>query len=204
MIVIIDYGLGNVRAFANVYKRLNIPAAIGRQASDLTSATKLILPGVGSFDHAMELLQGSGMRETIDHMVLQRSVPVLGVCVGMQILAAASDEGKVAGLGWIGGRVRKLPVDTSPTPARLPHMGWNDVRPVAASPLFAKLERDARFYFLHSYYFHCDSRSNVLAEVEHGIAFPCAVHAKNIYGVQFHPEKSHNFGQQLLQNFGEL
>src|SRR3954471_10674542 len=140
MITIIDYGLGNILAFANIYKRLNVAVAVAKNASDLSRATKLILPGVSAFDHAMILLQQSGMRETLDEMVLVRAVPVLGICVGMQILAASSEEGRLPGLGWIDGDVRKFDVASSPQTVRLPHMGWNDVKPVGPSPLFAGLE----------------------------------------------------------------
>jgi len=204
MITIIDYGLGNVLAFANVYKRLNIATAVAKGPADLRAATKLILPGVGAFDHAMELLQRSGMRETLDEMVLSRSVPVLGVCVGMQILAARSEEGRLQGLGWVDGDVRKFDVASFRQRTHLPHMGWNDVKPVRSSALFAGLETDARFYFLHSYYFHCARREEVLAEADYGTTFSCAIEANRIYGVQFHPEKSHRYGVRLLKNFAEL
>ena len=204
MITIINYGLGNVRAFANLYKRMNIPVAVAASARDLEGASKLILPGVGAFDHAMELLDASGMRGAIDDLVLKRHIPVLGVCVGMQMLAGSSDEGKLSGLGWIAGRVRRFDEKTLPQPPRLPHMGWNDVVPKNGARLFAGLERDARFYFLHSYYFDCASSDNVLASSEYGIAFGCAVRSNNIYGVQFHPEKSHDYGVRLLKNFAEL
>jgi glutamine amidotransferase len=204
MITIINYGLGNVRAFANLYKRLNIPVAIASRAQDLDGASKLIVPGVGAFDHAMELLNGSGMREALDDMVLRKAVPVLGVCVGMQILAGSSEEGRLAGLGWIEGRVRRFDEKALRQPPRLPHMGWNDVVPKGGSGLFSGLERDSRFYFLHSYYFDCASNDNVLATSEYGIAFGCAVRSNNIYGVQFHPEKSHDYGVRLLKNFAEL
>src|SRR6185503_12032192 len=180
MITIIDYGLGNVLAFSNVYKRLNIAVGVAKTASELREATKLILPGVGAFDHAMELLQRSGMRETLDEMVLERGVPVLGVCVGMQILSASSEEGKSPGLGWLDGSVRKFDIASFRERARLPHMGWNDVKPVRASPLFAGLESEARFYFLHSYYFHCARREDVLAEAEYGTTFSCAIESKRI------------------------
>jgi imidazole glycerol-phosphate synthase subunit HisH len=191
MITIINYGLGNVRAFANLYKRMNVPAVIATRAADLEGASKLILPGVGAFDHAMELLDGSG-------------IPILGVCVGMQILAGSSDEGRLPGLGWIDGRVRRFDEATLHQPSRLPHMGWNDVVPASGAQLFAGLEQDSRFYFLHSYYFDCASNDNVLATSEYGIAFGSAVRSKNIYGVQFHPEKSHDYGVRLLKNFAEL
>jgi imidazole glycerol-phosphate synthase subunit HisH len=204
MITIINYGLGNVQAFANLYKRLNIPASIASSAADLVGATRLILPGVGAFDHAMELFDGSGMRETVDELVLKQNMPVLGVCVGMQILAKGSDEGKLAGLGWIDGRVRRFDESKLPRPARLPHMGWNDVVPRDRAKLFSGLEQDSRFYFLHSYYFDCASNDNVLATSEYGMSFGCAVRSNNIYGVQFHPEKSHAYGMRLLKNFAEL
>jgi imidazole glycerol-phosphate synthase subunit HisH len=204
MITIIDYGLGNILAFANVYKHLNVPIKVARNADDLIGATKLILPGVGAFDHAMQLLEHSGMRETIDDRVLNQGIPVLGICVGMQILAHSSDEGKLSGLGWINGRVKKFDIASLPHRTHLPHMGWNDVTPIGTSPLFINLEENARFYFLHSYYFECNHTENVLAESDYGAKFSCAVNHNNIYGVQFHPEKSHHFGVQLLKNFAEL
>jgi glutamine amidotransferase len=204
MISILDYGLGNVLAFSNVYKRLHIPVNVAKTAADVEQASKLILPGVGAFDHAMELLNASGMREKLDEMVLEHGVPVLGVCVGMQILGRSSEEGALPGLGWIEGRVRRFDQKMTSPSIRLPHMGWNDVQPRSGSRLFTTLEADARFYFLHSYYFDCASSDDVLAKSEYGIAFACAVATKNIYGVQFHPEKSHHYGARLLQNFAEL
>lgn len=204
MIKIIDYCLGNIQAFLNVYKRLNISVAVARNANELKGATRLILPGVGSFDHAMELLQKSGMREELDYLVLDRRVPVLGVCVGMQIMAERSEEGVLSGLGWIKASVRKLYIVGGEPPLRLPHMGWNDVVPTDSSGLFNGLEHDARFYFLHSYYFDCESSGTALAETDYGIRFPSVVRSRNIYGVQFHPEKSHQFGIRLLQNFSDV
>jgi imidazole glycerol-phosphate synthase subunit HisH len=205
MITIIDYGLGNVLAFKNVYNRLNIPVTVARSANDLVNATKLILPGVGSFDHAMQQLEQSGMRQSIEQLVLQQEMPVLGICVGMQMLAKSSNEGKLPGLGWIDGEVRKFNVSTMPQGANLlPHMGWNDVRPVVDDGLFKGMEQDTRFYFLHSYYFECHQKSNILAVTDYGVQFSCAVKHNNVYGVQFHPEKSHYFGSQLLKNFAEI
>lgn len=204
MITVIDYGLGNILAFLNVYKRLDIPVKAAKTSSDLEAATKLILPGVGAFDHAMELLQRSGMRQALDSMVLERAVPVLGICVGMQILASASDEGQLQGLGWIDGRVEKFDTSLFRQHTHLPHMGWNDVKPVVSSGLFTGLEDDARFYFLHSYFFRCADREHVLAQTDYGSTFSCAIRSKNIYGVQFHPEKSHHYGARLLKNFAEL
>lgn len=204
MIAIIDYGLGNIQAFVNVFNRLGIPVCVARTAEELAQADKLILPGVGAFDHAMRLLEASGMRQTLDRMVLVQKVPVLGICVGMQILADSSDEGRLPGLGWIPGRVRGF--DSEPRAARLPlpHMGWNDVLLTGGNGLFNGLEQEARFYFLHSFYFECRSRDAVLATASYGFDFCCAVCSGNVYGVQFHPEKSHHFGTDLLKNFAEL
>jgi glutamine amidotransferase len=204
VISIVDYGLGNILAFVNVYKRLNIPCAIARTASDLEPAERVILPGVGAFDHAMERLGQSGMRETLDELAQSRGVPVLGICVGMQILAQSSEEGSSPGLGWIKGRVRRLPADALKQRTRLPHMGWNDARPTSEGGLFRGLETESRFYFLHSYYLDCEDRADVAAVTDYGIEFSAAVHRRNVYGVQFHPEKSHHFGSQLLKNFAEL
>ena len=204
MITIVDYGLGNIRAFLNVYKRLNIDAKTATNADELRSATKVILPGVGSFDHAMEKLSASGMRDVLDDLVLQKRVPVLGVCVGMQILANDSDEGRLPGLGWIAGRVRALSALSQAAAQPVPHMGWNDVRPLAGHRLFAGLDSGARFYFLHSYFFQCANAENALAVANYGSDFACAAAASNILGVQFHPEKSHHYGAQLLKNFADL
>jgi imidazole glycerol-phosphate synthase subunit HisH len=204
VITIVDYGLGNIRAFLNAFKQLNVEARTAQTATELAGSTKLILPGVGAFDHAMERLNASGMRDTLTDLVVQKGVPVIGVCVGMQMLARSSDEGEAGGLGWIDGRVRSLRALDTAGDTRMPHMGWNDVRPTAASKLFEGLEHDARFYFLHSYYFECARPENVAAVAEYGREFSCAVHAGNIFGVQFHPEKSHRFGTRLLENFAAL
>lgn len=204
MIKIVDYGLGNISAFLNMYKRMNIPAAIARSASDLDGVTKIVLPGVGAFDHAMELLDQSGMRASLETLVCGEKIPVLGICVGMQILANGSDEGKLPGLGWVSGRVRGFESDERLANLPLPHMGWNDVTPLAGEQLFAGLETDARFYFLHSYYFECARQHDAIATTNYGIDFSCAVRSENVFGVQFHPEKSHHYGAALLKNFAGL
>jgi glutamine amidotransferase len=203
VITLIDYGLGNVQAFVNMYKRLGFDVRRATNAAELEGATKLILPGVGAFDYAMELLAASGMRPVLDDLVLKHHVPVLGICVGMQILADGSDEGSLPGLGWIPGRVRAFKTDPRSANLPLPHMGWNDVRPSAGSPLFKGLEDAARFYFLHSYYFECSDPAHTAARADYGFQFDCAVQHGNVFGVQFHPEKSHHWGAGLLKNFAE-
>jgi len=204
MITIVDYGLGNIQAFLNVYKRLNIEARTAQTADDLRNANKVILPGVGHFDHAMRRLGDSGMRTILDDLALNKRVPVLGVCVGMQMLAHSSEEGELPGLGWIDGRVRGFASWEGAGNLPLPHMGWNDVLPTVGNPLFDRLESDARFYFLHSFFFECARPDDNLAMSRYASEFSSAVNSRNIYGVQFHPEKSHHFGTQLLKNFAEL
>ncbi len=204
MIAIIDYGVGNIRAFTNIYKKLNIPIKIAQSFEDLNDVTKLILPGVGAFDHAMEQLNQSGMRQRLDELVIQNKIPVIGICVGMQMLAHSSDEGILPGLGWMDASVKKFDVSKINFNTHLPHMGWNDVRLVKQSGILTGLEKEAKFYFLHSYYFHCNDQMDTIATTEYGIEFSCAVNKNNIYGVQFHPEKSHQYGIQLLHNFANL
>lgn len=204
MITIVDYGLGNIAAFASVYNKANVKVSIARTAEDLKDASRLILPGVGHFDHAMRLLQQSGMREALEEMVLGSKIPVIGVCVGMQMLARSSEEGELPGLGWIAADVRSFKSQEEMKQISVPHMGWNDVRPLTPSPLFSGLESDARFYFLHSYFMSCDRGEDVLATCSYGFDFACAVQSSNVYGVQFHPEKSHRFGDRLLRNFAGL
>lgn len=204
MIAIVDYGSGNIKAFANIYRRLGIPFLVAEKALDLRGATKVILPGVGAFDHAMRRLEVSGMREALKEIVLARRLPILGVCVGMQVLANSSEEGHLPGLGWVDGAVKRFDSTTLMHATHLPHMGWNDVRPVRESGLFRDLSTDYRFYFLHSYYFQCNRTEDVLAVTDYGGPFSSAVNSGNIFGVQFHPEKSHEWGIQLLQNFANL
>lgn len=201
-ITLIDYGVGNIRAFANIYSRLNTTVEIATTAQAIRSANRLVLPGVGAFDWAMSRLNESGMRDALDVQVLERRVPVIGVCVGMQMMAKASDEGQLNGLGWIDGHVAKFnPVSNRNIP--LPHMGWNDVLPLRDDEIFGGIS-DPRYYFLHSYVFHAANREDVLGETQYGGTFASAVRRANVYGMQFHPEKSHHWGISLLKNFAEL
>lgn len=204
MICIVDYGVGNIQAFMTMFKRLGVDARRARAADELSGATRLILPGVGAFDQAMTLLDRSGMRPRLDQMVLQQQVPVLGICVGMQMLANGSDEGELPGLGWVPGRVRGFATHPQSRDLPMPHMGWNDLVLKPGHKLFTNFEPEPRFYFLHSFYFDADDKSDVAATAEYGHHFDCIVSKGHIHGVQCHPEKSHHFGAQLLKNFAEL
>ena len=204
MITIVDYGLGNVQAIANIYTRLNIPVRAARSRADLDDAKKIVLPGVGAFDWAMARLQDSGMRERLDQLVMEERSDVIGICVGMQMLAGRSDEGKLPGLGWIDADVNIFDEKRFSGRTHLPHMGWNDVAPRSGEGLFAGLGTGARFYFLHSYYFAPHHDKDALATTDYNGAFVSSVRCGNVYGVQFHPEKSHQWGIRLLKNFAEL
>lgn len=204
MIALVDYGLGNIQAFANIYNRLNIPVSIAQDGETLAKAERVILPGVGAFDWAMSRLNQSGMRECLDDLVMNRKVPVLGICVGMQMMATRSDEGEVPGLGWIDAEVKKFDMSNSNQHTRLPHMGWNDVAASEFDDIFGGMEDGSRFYFLHSYYFSPARQRDVLGITDYNGRFASAVRSGNIFGVQFHPEKSHRWGVQLLKNFAEL
>ena len=204
MIHILDYGLGNINAFATAYKLLGRQIIRAREPKDLNNAKKIILPGVGSFDEAIKLLNSSGLRLKLEDLIAQGEVNVLGVCVGMQILASGSEEGKLSGLGLIPGTVKQLPKKLLKKKLRLPHMGWNSVKVKNHNPLFYELNSEPRFYFLHSYYFDSDSSDYVGATAHYGIEFASSVFLNRIYGVQFHPEKSHNYGLKLLENFANI
>lgn len=203
MITIIDYGLGNIRAFVNVYERLNIKVQIAHSVPAMKGATKIIVPGVGSFDYAMTLLNESGMRDELDQQVMVNKIPVLGVCVGMQMLAKSSEEGRLQGLGWIDAEVKRFDDAKFTQKTHLPHMGWNDVDPQSTGCLFGTMIKP-RFYFLHSYYFVPLHQEDVLAATEYNGSFASAVRSGNVFGTQFHPEKSHHWGIQLLKNFANI
>lgn len=204
MISIIDYGLGNIKAFTNVYKELNIPSVSVSKPQQLKASRRLILPGLGTFDQAIDRLNKSGMRDDIEELIFEHNVPVLGVCVGMQIMSNFSEEGHLPGLGWIDGEVKKIDVSAESSFNPLPHMGWNDVKSISDNQLFTMLDVNSRFYFLHTYYLDCKSNEDVIATANYGETFTCAIKSKNIFGVQFHPEKSHQNGMMLLKNFSNL
>jgi glutamine amidotransferase len=200
MIGVIDYGLGNVRAILAAYESMGISARALAVPNELDEASKLILPGVGSFDHAFECLDRGGFSPVIRELVEDKNVPILGICLGMQLLASASEEGSRPGFGWIEGRARSLKSLAGMSQLPVPHMGWNSVHPLDECGLFQGINQ-GRFYFLHSYFFDCTHRRDVLAEATYGGDFACAIQRGHIVGVQFHPEKSHHFGERMLANF---
>jgi len=204
VIAIINYGLGNIQAIANIYKRLNIPVVVATSIGELVKADKIILPGVGAFDWAMQLLNESGMRNCLEELVMVKKLPIFGICVGMQMLARRSDEGKLDGLGWIDAEVKKFDELKFTQKTHLPHMGWNDVIPQNTDCLFRGMEEKPRYYFLHSYYFLPQKDKDVLAVTDYNGTFASAVRSENVFGAQFHPEKSHQWGIQLLKNFADL
>lgn len=204
MIKIVNYGSGNIQAILNIYNRLNIECVAVDTAEGLSSATKLILPGVGAFDKTMKQLIDSGLKDKLDELVLDKKIPVIGICVGMQILAKDSEEGGLPGLGWIDGHVRMIDASDFTHKPHVPHMGWNSIEAKMDHPLFSGIDKQQGFYFLHSYYFSCNNENNVLCHTQYGKKFASGVYSDNIFGMQFHPEKSHNNGIQLLKNFAEL
>ena len=204
MISIVDYGSGNLEAFKNIYKRLNIKCEVAKTPKEILNAEKLVLPGVGSFDETMKILRDSGMIEALNKQVLEKKGPVIGICVGMQILSKKSDEGKLEGLGWIDAEVKRFDVSKLNQKPHLPHMGWNNFQKEKESPVLAELEPEKGFYFLHTYYFSCKNQDDILTSTVYGEKYTSAVNHKNIFGVQFHPEKSHSNGVQLLKNFANL
>lgn len=200
-ITIIDYGMGNLGSIQNMFKRIGIKASISRDLTVISQASKLVLPGVGAFDAAMTRIDEAQMRPILDKKALVERIPILGICLGMQLLTHASEEGNQLGLGWIDAQCHRLPTQAE---LKVPHMGWNTVVPMTESPLTENLPADARFYFVHSYYVKAQNPKDVILEAEHGIGFAAAIQSKNIFGAQFHPEKSHRYGMKLLENFARL
>jgi glutamine amidotransferase len=201
MIAIVDYGVGNLGSIRNMFKRVGLEAQIVSEPDLLAQARKIILPGVGAFDYAMERLDASGLRPVLESKALEEKVPVLGICLGMQLLTEGSDEGKRPGLGWIKARAERFPEGGG---LKIPHMGWNLVTRSRRSPLTEGLEDDARFYFVHSYAVSVKDEADSILTCDYGIRFEAAINRGNLYGAQFHPEKSHRFGMRLLANFGAL
>lgn len=204
MITIIDYGVGNIKAFYNIFNKISVEVKIAQKPADLLNSSKLILPGVGHFDYAMKRFTESGMLNIVNEMVLNENLPILGICVGMQMLANSSEEGNLPGLGWIDARVNKIDSNLLAQTTRLPHMGWNSIVVKKSNPLLNNLDSNSRFYFLHSYYFDSFNEADSIATSNYGKEFTSVVNHKNIYGVQFHPEKSHHYGIQLLKNFANI
>ena len=204
MIGIINYGSGNVQAIANIYNRTNFQYKIIQDPEQLKNVDKLILPGVGDFDETIKVLDSSGLRNALNEEVLDKKKPVLGICVGMQILSNDSEEGTQKGLGWINGNVKKFDILKIKDKPFIPHMGWNNVVPQINHDLFNKIDIELGFYFVHSYFFQPLSSDNILGTTFYGEEFTSAVFNDNIFGVQFHPEKSHSNGIQLLSNFASI
>lgn len=204
MIAIVDIGIGNLGAIKNMLRKVGAQAEITDSSDAIQAADKIVLPGVGAFDHGIEALTASGLMDALNEQVLDARKPVLGICLGAQMLGRRSEEGSLPGLGWIDMDVVRFPRDAG---IKIPHMGWNTVTPTMPGgrihPLFAGGEETPRFYFVHSFHFACDRPEDVAATCVYGKPFAAAVARENIWGVQFHPEKSHRFGAALLRNFAE-
>jgi glutamine amidotransferase len=200
LITVIDYGAGNIGSVLNMIKHVGGKAEVARDAEGVLTAQKILLPGVGSFDNAMTRLAALGLVEPLKQRA-REGFPFLGICLGMQLLANGSEEGMMAGLGLIAGKVRRFRFEGQTAALKIPHMGWNRVTPVIPHALTQGLEHDARFYFVHSYYFDCENPEDVLLQSEYGLSFTSGVQRGNVMGLQFHPEKSHRYGMQLIKNF---
>lgn len=201
MITVVDYGMGNLGSVHNMLKRIGAAAIITGDAEAINRAEKILLPGVGAFDNAMLRINAGGLREALDRKAMVERVPVLGICLGMQLLTKSSEEGRLQGLGWIAAATKRFPAMPG---LKVPHMGWNVVVPTRESALTKGLPEESRFYFVHSYFVSVDDEQDSLLKTTYGITFDAAIQHNNIYGAQFHPEKSHKFGMQLLINFAAL
>lgn len=201
MIAIVDYGVGNLGSILNMFKKIGASAEIVGDPGRLVEADKILLPGVGAFDAGIQSLERSGLRSALELCVCDRKVPVLGICLGMQLMARSSEEGACSGLGWVQADVVRFQPGNSNL--KVPHMGWNLVKAVREDSLINSLPDESRFYFVHSYHVRCDRPEDVLLETTYGGSFHSAFCCGNVWGVQFHPEKSHKFGMALLRNFAE-
>lgn len=205
MIAIVNYGMGNLGSIKNMLDRIRVPSVITSDPKEIAGASKLILPGVGSFDHGMKKLHEFGLRDVLDQKVLGEKIPVLGVCLGMQLISQSSEEGVQPGLGWIDAKTVRFRFPEGTPQLRVPHMGWNSVHVIdPASLLYRQMEGTPKFYFVHSYHVVAGQQKITLGTTAYGFEFVSSVHADNIYGVQFHPEKSHKYGMQLYINFAAL
>lgn len=201
MIIIVDYGTANIGSVLSMGRKAGGQFRISSDPDDVAAADKLILPGVGAFDHGMANLHDRGLAAALNHAVLERKVPILGICLGVQLFARRSEEGVRPGLGWIAADTVKFRAAAAGSRLKVPHMGWNHVIPAKDDPLLIGLPDDPRFYFVHSYHLVCDDVADVLTWTDHGCHFASAVRHDNIWGTQFHPEKSHKFGLALMRNF---
>lgn len=201
MIAIVDYGAGNPGSILNMLFHLGIEAVITSDPAAISAAERIILPGVGAFDEAMANLQRTGLIPTLEKQVHERKIPLLGICLGMQLLTRRSEEGRSAGLGWLDAETVRFRLGAEHAKLRIPHMGWNGLEVLRSSPILDDRDEDARYYFVHSYHVRCSRAENVLATTTHGEPFHSAVIHGNILGTQFHPEKSHKYGLRLLENF---
>ncbi len=202
MITIIDYRMGNLGSITNMLNKIGVECLVTNNITEVERAEKLILPGVGSFDNAINNLNQLNLIEVIKHKAINEKIPILGICLGMQLLSEKSEEGSLPGLSLIHGEVKKFKFSEL-NALKIPHMGWNLVNKVQSNPLIDNLPSDSRFYFVHSYHFVCYNKSDILLTTNYGYEFVSAIAKSNILGVQFHPEKSHRFGLQLLKNFVE-
>ena len=202
MIVIVNYGLGNLGSIHNMLRRIGAKnIVISNEKEIINKAEKIILPGVGAFSNGMSKIMESGLLEVLNENVLIRKKPVLGICLGMQLLTKHSDEGNVGGLGWIDAYTKKFNFSVENAGLKIPHMGWNEVSVSKPHALVQNLDNNSRFYFVHAYHVICNNSQDELLKCNYGIDFTCALQYENIMGVQFHPEKSHKFGMNLLRNF---
>jgi imidazole glycerol-phosphate synthase subunit HisH len=200
MITIINYGMGNLGSVLNMLKKLGTPAKISSVHEDILKAEKLLLPGVGSFDAAMRRIHETGLYEVLNKLVLEKKIPILGICLGMQLLMNESEEGRLPGFGWIEGKSYHFKGRIHST-IKVPHMGWNDINISNQSSITKGFNGEIRFYFVHSYFVKVENPAHSFMNCNYGLDFDAAVHKDNIYGAQFHPEKSHKFGLQFLKNF---
>lgn len=203
MITIVDYGVGNLGSILNMLKKVGAKARTSSDLAVLRQAEKLILPGVGAFDAGMAKLNEAGLAPVLNEVVLEKKVPVLGLCLGMQLMTMGSEEGTEAGLGWIDAETVRFKFGPANAHLKVPHMGWNTLDVRRQHPLVSDLEPESRFYFVHSYYIVCADETDVVATTDYGYPLAAVINRGNIMGAQFHPEKSHRFGMQLLRNFAE-